>query len=99
GRPITNPASASNRFSVESMNQPGMIVSINGQLTPVEAARIDPRDRAFTLGDGLYETIRVRDGRLMRIDRHFARLDEGLRLLEIRLKLDENALTGAMRAV
>ena len=81
------------------MNQPGMIVSINGQLTPVEAARIDPRDRAFTLGDGLYETIRVRDGRLMRIDRHFARLDEGLRLLEIRLKLDENALAGAMRTV
>ena len=76
-----------------------MIVWTNGQLSPVDKARIDPRDRGFTLGDGLYETIRVRDGRLSRIDRHFARLDAGLRTLDIKLKLDENALSGAMRAV
>jgi branched-chain amino acid aminotransferase len=76
-----------------------MIVWTNGQLSPIDKARIDPRDRGFTLGDGLYETIRVRDGRLMRIDRHFGRLDAGLRLLGIKLKLDENALSGAMRAV
>jgi branched-chain amino acid aminotransferase len=76
-----------------------MTIWINGQLTSVEAARIDPRDRGFTLGDGLYETIQVRDGRLLRIDRHFARLGDGLRVLDIRLKLDENALTRAMLAV
>jgi branched-chain amino acid aminotransferase len=76
-----------------------MTIWCNGQLLAPESARIDPRDRGFTLGDGLYETIRVRDGRLLRIDRHFARLGEGLRLLDIRLKVDENALTGAMLAV
>jgi branched-chain amino acid aminotransferase len=76
-----------------------MMIWINGQLTTVDSARIDPRDRGFTLGDGIYETIRVRDGRLLRIDRHFARLGEGLRVLDIRLKLDENALTVAMRSV
>lgn len=76
-----------------------MTLWCNGQLLSVEAARIDPRDRGFTLGDGLYETIRVRDGRLLRLDRHFARLGEGLKLLEIRLKVDENALTGAMLSV
>jgi len=76
-----------------------MIIWNNGQLLPIENARIDPRDRAFTLGDGLYETIRVQAGRLVRIDRHFARLGDGLQLLDIRMKLDENVLTGAMRAV
>jgi branched-chain amino acid aminotransferase len=76
-----------------------MTVWCNGQLTSTENARIDPRDRGFTLGDGLYETIRVRDGRLLRIDRHFARLGEGLKLLDIRLKLDENALISAMLSV
>ena len=74
-----------------------MTIWCNGQLLAPETARIDPRDRGFTLGDGLYETIRVRDGRLLRIDRHFARLGEGLRLLDIRLKVDENALAGAIR--
>jgi branched-chain amino acid aminotransferase len=76
-----------------------MTIWCNGQLLAAESARIDPRDRGFTLGDGLYETIRVRDGRLLRIDRHFARLGDGLKLLDIRLKVDENALAGAMLAV
>jgi branched-chain amino acid aminotransferase len=76
-----------------------MTVWCNGQLLSVDGARIDPRDRGFTLGDGLYETIRVRDGRLLRLDKHFARLGEGLKLLDIRLKVDENALTGAMLSV
>jgi branched-chain amino acid aminotransferase len=76
-----------------------MMLWINGKLTPVDKGRIDPRDRGFTLGDGLYETIRVREGRLLRIDRHFSRLDTGLRTLDIRLKLDENALTEAMRGL
>jgi branched-chain amino acid aminotransferase len=76
-----------------------MTVWCNGQLLSLESARIDPRDRGFTVGDGLYEIIRVRDGRLLRVDRHFARLGDGLRFLDIRLKVDENALTGAMLAV
>jgi branched-chain amino acid aminotransferase len=76
-----------------------MTIWCNGQLLSVESTRIDPRDRGFTLGDGLYETIRVRDGRILRVDRHFARLGDGLKLLDIRLKVDENALTGAMLAV
>lgn len=76
-----------------------MTVWCDGQLLSIESARIDPRDRGFTLGDGLYETIRVQGGRLLRLDRHFARLGEGLKLLDIRLKVDENALTGAMLSV
>jgi branched-chain amino acid aminotransferase len=76
-----------------------MTIWCNGQLLAIEGARVDPRDRGFTLGDGLYETIRVRGGRLLRVDRHFARLGEGLKLLDIRLKVDENALTGAMLSV
>jgi branched-chain amino acid aminotransferase len=76
-----------------------MIVWIDGALMPVEAARIDPRDRGFTLGDGLYETIRVRSGEIVRIDRHFARLAEGLRVLDLPLVLDEAGWTDGMEAV
>jgi branched-chain amino acid aminotransferase len=76
-----------------------MIAWINGQLSPIEHARIDPRDRGFTLGDGLYETIRAKDAAILRLERHFARLRDGLRLLDIPLKLDETALAEAMRAV
>lgn len=75
-----------------------MIVSINGTLAAVENARIDPRDRGFTLGDGLYETIRVRDGMPLRIGRHFSRLSQGLRLLGFP-PIDEAAIGESVAAV
>jgi branched-chain amino acid aminotransferase len=76
-----------------------MICWIDGRLSPIGAARIDPRDRGFTLGDGLYETIRATGGEPQRLDRHFARLRDGLSVLGIPLTIDEAGLADAMRAV
>lgn len=74
-----------------------MFVWIDGGLRPIDEARIDPRDRGFTLGDGLYETICVRNGSCLRIDRHFARLRTGLDLLEMPLERNETAWDEAIR--
>ncbi|HLZ66399.1 MAG TPA: aminotransferase class IV [Aliidongia sp.] len=60
-----------------------MIVWLNGDLIDGAAARIDPADRGFTLGDGLFETIRARGGRATLLDRHLRRLHEGAELLGI----------------
>jgi branched-subunit amino acid aminotransferase/4-amino-4-deoxychorismate lyase len=38
---------------------------------------IDPTDRGFTLGDGLFETVLVEDGQVRRLDAHLARLNAG----------------------
>ena len=76
-----------------------MICWIDGRLRPIGEARIDPRDRGFTLGDGLYETIRATGGEPQRLDRHFARLRDGLGVLDIPLTVDEVELADAMRAV
>jgi branched-chain amino acid aminotransferase len=76
-----------------------MICWIDGLLGPVGEMRIDPRDRGFTLGDGLYETIRAKNGTPLRSDRHFARLRVGLGMLEIPLTVDEARLVDAMQAV
>jgi branched-chain amino acid aminotransferase len=71
---------------------------LNGQLL-AEAARIDPADRGFTLGDGLFETIRVRDGAAVWLDRHLARLAEGSAVLGIPARFDDAALAEACAAV
>jgi len=49
-------------------------VSINGVLAPAEKARISVLDNGFTLGDGVYETLRTYGGRPFRLDLHLARL-------------------------
>ncbi|WP_158047477.1 aminotransferase class IV [Skermanella pratensis] len=65
-----------------------MKVWLNGALVPAGEARIDPADRGFTLGDGLFETIRVADGRPCHLDRHLARLAGGAADLGIPLPMD-----------
>jgi branched-chain amino acid aminotransferase len=59
------------------------MIFINGERTEEGAASISPRDRGFTLADGLFETMRVRGGVVFRLDRHLARLSDGLRVIAI----------------
>ncbi|WP_342241717.1 aminotransferase class IV [Inquilinus sp. OTU3971] len=72
---------------------------LNGQLLAAGGARIDTADRGFTLGDGLFETIRVRDGAAVWLDRHLARLAEGSAVLGIPARFDDAALAEACAAV
>jgi branched-chain amino acid aminotransferase len=85
-----------------------MKVWLNGAILPIAAARIDTADRGFTLGDGLFETIRAVDGQPAHLERHLRRLRAGAALLAlplartdteladaIALTLDANALTDA----
>src|SRR3954471_19282548 len=74
-----------------------MIVWCNGQLLPVEGARIDPRDRGFTLGDGLYETIRIRNGAPTRLAAHVMRLVRGCALLGFAPPVDPHEIDDVMR--
>lgn len=59
------------------------LVFVDGQLTEPGSRSISPRDRGFTLADGLFETMRVQNGVVFRIDRHLARLSAGLGIMSI----------------
>lgn len=54
-----------------------MKVWLNGDIIEAEQARIDPADRGFTLADGLFETMRVRNGKPQHLGSHMARLHAG----------------------
>lgn len=71
-----------------------MVVWLNGTLVAEPA--LDPADRGFTLGDGLFETIRVTQGQPRHLDRHLARLTEGCRVLRLPLPYDGAAIGQAI---
>ncbi|MDW7553290.1 MULTISPECIES: aminotransferase class IV [Azospirillum] len=71
------------------------VVWLNGRLLPAAEARIDPADRGFTLGDGLFETIRVSGGTARHLDRHLARLADSAALLGLPLPYGIAALAAA----
>ncbi len=51
-----------------------VICWLNGALGPIEDARIDPGDRGFLLGDGIFETLLAVDGAVRHGPKHLARL-------------------------
>jgi branched-chain amino acid aminotransferase len=59
------------------------IVWVNGERLPSDAPHISARDRGFTLADGVFETMRARNGRVFRLSLHLARLNGALRTLSI----------------
>jgi len=58
-------------------------VSLNGALTPKEEARIPFYDHGLLYGDGLFEGIRVYNGRVFKLDEHVARLYYSAKALNI----------------
>jgi D-alanine transaminase len=58
------------------------LACLNGELMPVDQARIPIWDRGFLFGDAVYEVIRVYGGRCWLEAEHMARLRRGLTELE-----------------
>lgn len=60
-----------------------MQVYVNGRYLPRDEAAIPVNDRGFLFGDGIYEVIRVVNGRMFRLEAHLKRMDRGLEALGI----------------
>ena len=64
-----------------------MWVYLNDRIVQAERARISVFDRGFLYGDGVFETVRIHEGRPMWLDRHLTRLADSCR--QIRMPLPE----------
>jgi branched-chain amino acid aminotransferase len=70
-----------------------------GQLVAASKARVDFVDRGLTLGDGLFETIAVRDGRAARLNAHLIRLRDGADIIGLNVPLGDQELSAALQDV
>jgi len=61
-----------------------MLVFLNGQFVPEAQAVVPINDRSFLLGDGLFETMRVVDGKPFRFAQHLERMTRGADFLKIK---------------
>ena len=62
-----------------------MIVFLNGKFVSEADAVVSLNDRGFLLGDGLFETVRVANGKPFRLAQHLERLTRGAEFLKIPL--------------
>ncbi len=67
------------------MTENELYVNNNGKLIPSSEYSINSGNRAYSYGDGLFETIRVINGKVTNFENHFSRLTEGAKVLKMRL--------------
>lgn len=72
---------------------------VDGRLGAADSPALLVGDRGFQLGDGLFETLRVRRGVAIEIGLHLVRLREGLGILAIQMPFSDGELEGAIAAV
>src|SRR5882672_458051 len=62
-----------------------MIVFVNGKFVSEEDAVISVFDRGFLYGDGLFEALRISNGKPFRWEQHWQRLEGGAEVLKLKL--------------
>jgi branched-chain amino acid aminotransferase len=70
-----------------------ILINVNGELKPRAEATVSVFDSGFVLGDGVWEGLRVHNGRIAFLDRHLDRLFEGAKAIAMDIGLDRAALT------
>lgn len=74
-------------------------ISVNGRIVPRAEAVVSVFDSAFLLGDGMWEGIRLHNGRLAFIDRHLDRLWEGCKAIDLDIGMSRQQMHEAIMAV
>lgn len=69
------------------MNPSADWIDHNGVLFRTDSPVITAGNRGFRYGDGLFETLLVRNGRIRLLDSHFERLFSGIRHLQLKTRL------------
>jgi len=75
-----------------------VLVWVNGDLVPRAEAKVSIFDAGFTMGDGVWEGLRLHRGRLLFLEAHLDRLCAGAQAIRFDPPLDRAAIEAALRA-
>ena len=75
------------------------LVSLNGALVPRAEAMVSVFDSGFVLGDGIWEGLRLIDGRVPFLEEHFDRLWDGAKMLRLEIGLSRAELKARLFAL
>jgi branched-chain amino acid aminotransferase len=84
---------AQSMHDVSDPRNASILINVNGELKPRAEAVVSVFDSGFMLGDGVWEGLRVHQGRIAFLDRHLDRLFEGAKALAMDVGLDREQLT------
>ena len=73
------------------------MIWINGVVSPLADARVGVEDRGYQFADGVYEVIRLYDGRPFTLREHLERLEKSAAGIDMALPMSAEALAAEIR--
>lgn len=80
----------------EDIRNESLLIYVNGELLPREKAVVSVYDAGFMLGDGVWEGLRLYDGRWAFLDEHMDRLFEAAKAIDLDIGLDRSGVLAAI---
>ncbi len=78
-------------YQIDPRNE-DILISINGDLVPRNEAKVSVFDSNFMLGDGIWEGLRLYEGKIPFLTAHLERLYEGARALDFHIGMVPDSL-------
>src|SRR5688572_11413064 len=93
---MTQQTGQSAQAYVSDPRNEAVLVYLNGEFVPRAQAKVSIFDAGFGLGDGVWEGLRLVQGKLAFLEEHLTRLYEGARTISLNIKLSKNEITTAL---
>ena len=82
--------------SEEDSRNKNILIYVNGKIIPREKATISVYDSGFMLGDGVWEGLRLFNGKWIFLEEHLERLFEAALAIDLDICLDKNGVKGIL---
>ena len=82
----------------DDLRNEALLLYVNGRIVPKAEAMVSVYDSGFMMGDGVWEGIRLYDGRWAFVDEHIDRLFEAAKAIDLTMALDREGVRAALLA-
>ncbi len=82
--------------TLEDPRNASILIYVNGELVPRDQARVSVYDSGFMMGDGIWEGLRLYDGKFAFLDAHLKRLFEGARAIDLDIGMSRGEVADAL---
>jgi branched-chain amino acid aminotransferase len=93
---MNEPATESAQGYVPDPRNDQVLVYVNGEFFPRHEARVSIFDSGFSLGDGIWEGLRLVQGRLISLEAHLNRLFEGAKAIALNIGMTRGQVEQAL---
>jgi len=73
-----------------------VLIYVNGEMKPRAEAMVSVFDSGFLMGDGVWEGVRLHNGKIAFLDRHLDRLYEGAKAIDMDIGMSREELVAAV---